>query len=63
MIHPSFSCIAAPLISMLKTTETTGSATNPKETKDEYGGDSVVGNMVGGGKAINLTKKKLGKNY
>ena len=54
-----FSYIAAPFTSMLKTTGSIGSATNPKETEDEVGGDSVVDdNMVGGGKAINPIKRK-----
>ena len=44
---------------MLKTTSSTGSATNPKETEGEVGGDSVVGNsMVGGSEATNPTKGK-----
>ena len=44
---------------MLKTTGSTGSAANPKETKGEVGGDSMVGNsIVGGGEAINFTKGK-----
>ena len=54
-----FSRIAAPLTSMLKTTRSTESAANPKETEGEVGGNSVVGNsMVGGGEAINSTKGK-----
>ena len=54
-----FSRIAAPLTSMLKTTGSTGSAANPKETESEIGGDSVVGDsMVGGDEATNPTKRK-----
>ena len=47
---------------MLKITKSTRSAANPKETKDEVGGNSVIGNMVDGGEASNPTKKKSGKN-
>ena len=43
---------------MLKTIGSTGSATNPKETKSKVGGNSVVGNMVGGGEATNPIKRK-----
>ena len=54
-----FSCIVIPLTSMLKTTGSTGSAANPKETESEIGGDSVVGDsMVGGDEATNPTKRK-----
>ena len=54
-----FSRIAALLISILKTTGSTGSAAHPEETEGEVGGDSVVGNsMVGGGEATNPTKGK-----
>ena len=45
-----FSCIAAPLTSMLKTTGRIGFAANPKKTEGEIGGNSVFGDsMVGGG--------------
>ena len=55
----SFSCIATPLTSMLKTTGSTGSAANPKEIKGEVGGDSMVDNsIVRGGKATNPIKGK-----
>ena len=53
-----FSRIAAPLTFMLKTTRNTGFAVNPEETKGRVGGDSVVGNVVGGSKATNPTKRK-----
>ena len=44
---------------MLKTTESTESATSPEKTEDEAGGDSVVGDsMIGGGEATNPTKGK-----
>ena len=43
---------------MLRITKSTRSAANPKETKGKVGGDSVVGDMVGGGEATNLTKGK-----
>ena len=44
---------------MLKSIRNNGSATNPKETKGEVSGNSMVGNsMVGGGKATNLIKGK-----
>ena len=43
---------------MLKTTESTGSTTNLKETKGGDGSNSVVSNMVGGGEAINSIKEK-----
>ena len=41
---------------MLNTRGGIGSAANPKETKSKVDGNSVVGNIVGGDKAINLTK-------
>ena len=53
-----FSYIAAPLTSILKTIGSTGSAANPEETKSGVGGNSMIGNMVGGSKATNLTKRK-----
>ena len=53
-----FNCIAALLTSMLKITESTKSATNPKETKSKVGGNNVVGNVAGGGEATNPTKRK-----
>ena len=57
--YQGFGCIATPLTSMLKTTGSTGSAANPKETESEIGGDSVVGDsMVGGDEATNPTKEK-----
>ena len=43
---------------MLKTTGSTRSAANPEETEGEVGGNSVVGNVVGGGEATNPTKGK-----
>ena len=43
---------------MLKTTENIGSAANLKETKGGVGGNSVVGDVVGGGEATNPTKRK-----
>ena len=43
---------------MLKTTKSTGFTTNPKETEGKVGGNSVVGDLVGGGKATNPTKRK-----
>ena len=43
---------------MLKTIGSTGSVANPKETKGKASSDSVVGNLVGGGEAINPTKGK-----
>ena len=43
---------------MLKTTESTRLAANLKETEGEVGGDSVVGNLIGGGEATNPTKGK-----
>ena len=52
-----FSCIAAPLTFMLKTTGSTGSVASPEETEGGVGGDSVV-DVVGGGEATNPTKRK-----
>ena len=52
-----FSCIAAPLTFMLKTTGSTRSVASPKETEGGVGGNSVV-NVVGGGEATNPTKGK-----
>ena len=52
-----FSRIAAPLTSMLKTIESTGSVASPKETKGGVGGNNVV-DVVGGGEATNPTKEK-----
>ena len=44
---------------MLKTTGSTGSAANYKETEGEVGGDSVVGNsIISDGEATNPTKGK-----
>ena len=43
---------------MLKTIGSTGSAANSKETKSEVGGNSMVGNVIGGGETINSTKEK-----
>ena len=43
---------------MLKTTKCIGSVANPKKTKGEVGGDSVVGDMVGGSEATNPIKRK-----
>ena len=44
---------------MLKTTESIWFAANPKKTKDEVGGNSVVGDsMVSGGEATNPIKGK-----
>ena len=43
---------------MLKTTRSTRSTTNPKETKGGVDGDSVFGNMIGGSKATNPIKRK-----
>ena len=58
-----FSYIAAPLTSMLKTTKNPEFAANPKETKDEVGGNSVVSNnMVGDSKAINQANSIKRKN-
>ena len=53
-----FNYIAAPLISMLKTTRSTWSTANPKETKDKVGCDSMVGNIVDSNEATNPTKRK-----
>ena len=44
---------------MLKTKVSTGFAANPKKTKGGVGGNSVVGNVVGGNKAIKPTKEKF----
>ena len=43
---------------MLKTTGSTRSAANSEETEGGVSGDSMVGDMVGGGKAINPVKRK-----
>ena len=43
---------------MLKTTGSTESAANSKETEGGVGGDSVVSDVVGGGEATNLIKGK-----
>ena len=43
---------------MLKTTGNTESAANPKEIEGGVGGNSVVGNVVGGNKATNPIKRK-----
>ena len=43
---------------MLKTTGSTRSTANPKKTKGKDDGNSVVGNLVGGGEATNPTKRK-----
>ena len=43
---------------MLKTTGSTKSAANLKETEGKIGDDNVVGNWVDGGKATNSTKGK-----
>ena len=43
---------------MLKTTRSTRSGANPRETKDGVGGNSMVGNVIGGGEATNPTKGK-----
>ena len=43
---------------MLKTTGSTRSAVNPKETKGGVGGNRIVGNVVDGGEATNPTKGK-----
>ena len=53
-----FSCIAAPLISMLRMTGSTGFAANPKETEVEVSGNNVVGDLVGSNEATNHTKRK-----
>ena len=52
-----FSCIAALLSFMLKTTRSTGSVASPKEAEGGVSGNSVV-DVVGGGEAINPTKGK-----
>ena len=43
---------------MLRITGSTKSAANPKETQGKVDGNSVVGNLVGGGEATNPTKRK-----
>ena len=43
---------------MLKITGNTGFVANPKEIKGGVGGNSVVGNVIGGGEATNPTKRK-----
>ena len=43
---------------MLKTSGSTKSAANLKETKGGVGSNSVVGNMISGGEATNSTKGK-----
>ena len=43
---------------MLKTIGNTGSEANPKKTKGGVGGNSMIGNIVGGGEATNPTKIK-----
>ena len=43
---------------MLKTTGSTRSATNSEEIKGKVSSNSVVGNLVGSGEAINSTKRK-----
>ena len=53
-----FSRIIAPYNSLLKTTESSGSAANLEKTKGKVGSDSMVGNLVGGGEATNPTKRK-----
>ena len=53
-----FSCIAVPFTSILKTTRSTRSTANSKETECEVDGDSMVSNLVGGGEATNTTKRK-----
>ena len=45
-------------ISILKTTGSTKSVANPKETKGKVGGNSIVGDMVSSGEAINSIKRK-----
>ena len=52
-----FSCIAAPLISMLKTTGSIGSVASPKKSKGGVDGNSVV-DVVGGSEVTNSTKRK-----
>ena len=52
-----------PLISILKTIRSTGSAASSKKTKGKAGDNNIVGNsMVGGNKAINQTNFSKGKN-
>ena len=55
----SFSCIATPLISMLKTTGSTGSTANSNKTEGEVDSDNIVSNLVDDGKATNSTKRKI----
>ena len=43
---------------MLRTTGSTGSVVNPKKTEGEVSGNSVDGNLIGGGEATNPTKGK-----
>ena len=43
---------------MLKITDSTKSTANSKKTKFKIGSNSVVGDMIGGGEAINSTKRK-----
>ena len=44
---------------MLKTIGNTRSAANPEEIEGKVGGDSVIGDIVGGGEANNPTKRKI----
>ena len=53
-----FTYIAAPLTSMLKTIRSTRSVANPEKTESEVSGNSVVGNIIDSGEAINPTKRK-----
>ena len=43
---------------MLKITGNTRSTANTKETEGRVGCNNVVGNLIGGGEATNLTKRK-----
>ena len=43
---------------MLKTIGNTGFAINSEETEGKVGGNSVVGDLVGGGEVTNPTKRK-----
>ena len=43
---------------MLMTTGNTGSTANSEEIQGGVGGNSVVGDMIGGGEATNPTKRK-----
>ena len=43
---------------MLKTIGSTGSAAKPEKTKGKFSGNSMFGNMVDSGEAINPTKGK-----